>query len=256
MTERPRLAADEARLHYVLQNRVDDPALAQACRRLLSPEEESRLARLAFEERRREYLAARAVCRSVLSLYADVRPERWRFIENEHGRPEIVPIEGAPALRFSLTHTRGLIACLVTAGPDAGVDAEDEARTAETAEIAKKFFSSSEARDLESLPAVSRRRRFFEYWTLKEAYVKARGLGLSLPLDRFSFHVEDGRDVRVSFGAEIGDEPRAWQFALFRPSPSHVLAAALRRPGGREMRVSLRENGLAELLAPPRPPRA
>ena len=130
-------------------------------------------------------------------------------------------------LEFNLAHTRGLVACAVALGRDVGVDVEWLGRRGRTLEIAERYFSPSEVRDLRATPGPDRKERFFRYWTLKEAYVKARGEGLRLPLRRFSFHL-DGPAVRVSFESD-SDDPRAWQFLIECPTPSHLLAVAVRR---------------------------
>lgn len=216
------------------------PGLLAACRRLLAPEEEMLLRRLVLERARREFLITRALCRTALSRYARVRPEDWRFTRNAHGRPEISGPRGRSRLRFNLSAARGLFACAVTWELDAGVDVED-ATAAGPAAVAGRFFSPLEARALAGLAPARRRERFFEYWTLKESYVKARGRGLSLPLDRFSFHLDEGPRIRVSFAPGFPDEPGRWQFSLLRPTDRHLLALGVRRAGGEEVAVTSRE---------------
>src|SRR6185295_18612851 len=121
-------------------------------------------------------------CRTTLSHYAAVDPTAWQFARNRRGRPEISGPLGVAPLRFNLSNTAGLIACLVTLGVDVGVDVEDTHRRGETVRIANRFFSASEVAALEALPPERQRQRFFEYWTLKESYIKARGMGLAIPL--------------------------------------------------------------------------
>jgi 4'-phosphopantetheinyl transferase len=72
---------------------------------------------------------------------------------------------------------------------------------------------------------------FFDYWTLKEAYIKARGLGLTLPLGQFTFHRIPGRAPAISFAPELHDDPSSWQFAQFWPTRDHRMAVAVRRTG-------------------------
>ena len=98
------------------------------------------------------------------------------------GKPTIAHPKDIAPLSFNLSHTERLIVCLVALDREVGVDAEDTERAGETVEVADRFFSPTEVAALRALPAQSRRRRFFQYWTLKEAYIKARGMGLSLPL--------------------------------------------------------------------------
>ncbi|MBI3298245.1 MAG: 4'-phosphopantetheinyl transferase superfamily protein [Elusimicrobia bacterium] len=217
------------------------PALRALGRRLLDPEEEARLERIALVGARHEFLLTRALCRTVLSRYADVRPEEWRFRKNAYGRPEVAGPRGCPRLRFSLSGARGLVACAVTSGADAGLDVEHRAAARGSMALAGRFFSALEAGVLQAAKPAARRERFLEYWTLKEAFLKAIGRGLSLPLDRLTFHLDEGPRIRVSLAPGLEEEPGRWQFALFRPTARHVMALGIRRPGGTDLRISVRE---------------
>ncbi|AUX24198.1 4'-phosphopantetheinyl transferase [Sorangium cellulosum] len=230
-----------AHLWYVFSDAVRDEALLAAYHRLLSPDEAERQARFLFAENRHEYLLTRALVRSVLSRYARVAPEAWSFVRNEYGRPQIAGPPGAPPLRFNLSNTRGLIACLVAMDRDVGVDVEDTGRASSTVDIADRFFSPAEVRALHAQPEAARRARFFEYWTLKESYIKARGMGLAIPLDHFSFHLDDGPSIGISFDPRLADDRAAWQFALYRPSAQHMMAAAIRRGIDPPLSIELKE---------------
>lgn len=240
MTVALELSEDEAHLWYVRSDEVHDPRLLERYRALLAPDEARQHLRFVFPEGRHEYLLTRALVRTVLSRYApEVAPEAWIFTRTAHGRPEIAGPAGAPAFRFNLSNTRGLIACLVASGHEVGVDVEDTSRAGETVEIAEHYFSPSEAAALRSLPAERQRARFFEYWTLKESYIKARGLGLAIPLDQFSFEL-GGPEIRISFDPRLADDPSIWQFSLLRPTERHAMAAAL-RGDPRRVAIDLRE---------------
>ncbi|WP_437585697.1 4'-phosphopantetheinyl transferase family protein [Sorangium sp. So ce1000] len=230
-----------AHLWYVFSDPVRDEALLAAYHRLMAPDEAAQQERFLFAENRHEYLLTRALVRTVLSKYADVAPEAWTFVRNEFGRPQIAGPPGVPPLRFNLSNTRGLIACLVALDRDVGVDVEDTARARTTVEIADRFFSPGEVRALRALPPERQRARFFEYWTLKESYIKARGMGLAIPLDQFSFHLDDGPAIGISFDPRLGDDRSAWQFALYQPSARHTMAAAIRSGDGPPLSIELRE---------------
>jgi 4'-phosphopantetheinyl transferase len=206
------------------------PACADRCAALLSPDETARMGRYRFGADQRRYLFAHALVRSVLSRYLPTTPPPlWRFVSNRHGRPEIAPGMTELPLRFNLSHTEGLVACAVTLGRDVGVDVEHlEPRTFDLG-IASGHFAPSEVRALMSEPEGARRERFFAIWTLKEAYIKARGLGLALPLDQFAFELPD---LRVHFDPRLNDDANYWHFEQFRPTPTHGLALAVRRDPG------------------------
>ena len=241
---------------------VDSARLQEQCHAILSTAECETLSRFHFARDRQLYLLAHALVRRVLSGYADIRPEQWVFTRNAYGRPEITPALPAPPLRFNLSHTHGLVACAVALGADIGVDAEHAGhglgrlRENELLDLSTRFFSPQETAALKRLPASEHEKRFSVYWTLKESYIKARGLGLSLPLDRFTFHVESGAPLRISFAAETPDAADLWRFWLLEPTPEHAAAVALKVDSPSVVAcLSVRTfpwtNGETEQLCPP-----
>ena len=210
---------------------ADAWAQQDAYRSLLSKDEEERMARLIFERDRRRFLLTRALVRTTLSRYASVAPAAWSFIANVHGRPEILDRpRGVPDLRFNLSHTEGLIACAVTIGREVGVDVEHVGRRL-THDVAGRFFAPREVRDLTALPGDEQPRVFFDYWTLKEAYIKARGFGLALPLGDFAFTLSPSSPPQIAFEPGLDDDPATWQFFQDWPTPQHRLGLAVRREG-------------------------
>ena len=236
------LPGDEAHLWYLLPEAVTDPRLFAAYEALLAPAEQARKERYRFEHSRRELVFTRALVRTTLSRYAEVAPAAWVFRENAYGRPEIDPAvhPDVGPIRFNLSNTRGLIACLVALDREVGVDVEDTDRAGETVGIADSFFSRAEVAALRALPEDRRRARFFDYWTLKEAYIKARGMGLSIPLDQFSFVLDQGPRIGITFDPRLGDDASTWQFEQFALSPRHRTAAAVRRGDGPDVRFVVR----------------
>ena len=210
---------------------ADAWAQHDAYRALLSPDERDRMARLVFERDRRRFLLTRALVRTMLSRYTGVRPADWSFIANVHGRPEILDRpRGVPDLRFNLSHTEGLIACAVTIGREVGVDVEHIGRRL-THDVAGRFFAPREVSDLRKLPEDEQHRAFFDYWTLKEAYIKARGFGLALPLADFAFKLSPPAPPQITFEPSLPDDAATWQFHQEWPTPLHRLGLAVRRDG-------------------------
>jgi 4'-phosphopantetheinyl transferase len=206
---------------------VDIPDIRSACIELLCPGERKQAARFASDRRRREYAFAHGLVRAALSRLApQVAPAAWRFEKTRHGRPFISAPQSAEHLHFSLSHTDGFVACAVSPCERVGIDVEAIDRLVSHLEIARTFFSPAEHADLISLPPAQQRDRFFDLWTLKEAYAKARGLGLQLPLDEFSIHVAPGGKRGVTFSRDLSDDPESWCFSQFSPSPRHRLAVA------------------------------
>ncbi|UEM24977.1 4'-phosphopantetheinyl transferase superfamily protein (plasmid) [Skermanella mucosa] len=224
-------------IYYVLSDSPTVSDLSESYRALLAPEEINRYRRYLNDRARHEYLVTRALVRTVLSRYADVPPAAWRFRANAHGRPEIAGpalpgLSGLSGLEFNLSNTNGMVACAVAADREIGIDVENLERAGDLMEIAGRFLAPAEVADLRSLPPAGRTRRFFTYWTLKEAYIKARGLGLSIPLDRFAIDPADPTRIRIAFEPDLEDDAARWSFATFQPTGNHLMAvAAGRKPG-------------------------
>ena len=210
---------------------IGDASLLASLRTLLSDDERAQELRFRFADDRKRYLVTRALVRTVLSRYADVAPADWSFAVNDYGRPRIADAHGAAcALSFNVSHTRGLIALGVTRGRALGVDVEHLTLRDVSTGIAGHFFSPSEVGELEAVPQQRRQDRFFEYWTFKESYIKARGMGLSIPLDKFSFHFPHDSAVGLAVEPELGDDAARWAFWQYRPAPHYLLAICAERP--------------------------
>jgi 4'-phosphopantetheinyl transferase len=200
--------------------------------RLLTADERQRARRFMQAGDRERFLIGRALARTMLSQSADVRPADWYFAIDDHGRPHLASRPAsAPDLRFNLSHTPGLVACAVTVGREVGVDVEHIGRHLVHDNIPERFFSAREVADLRARPEAEQPIMFFDYWTLKESYIKARGLGLALPLGQFSFLCTAGDAPTIEFAPELHDDPASWQFAQFWPTAEHRMAVAVRRIG-------------------------
>jgi 4'-phosphopantetheinyl transferase len=194
--------------------------------------EQQRATRFVQVDDRIRFVLGRTLARTMLSRYASVSPGDWPIEIDERGRPELRRrLAGVPDLRFNLSHTPGLIACAVTIGREVGIDVEYIGRQLLHDNIPERFFSAQEVTDLRALPADEQPRAFFDYWTLKEAYIKARGLGLALPLGQFTFRCRSNGPTRIEFAPELVDDPASWQFAQYWPTPHHRMAVAVRRSG-------------------------
>lgn len=225
----------------VFYQQIDDPALLAAMLALLNDAERAQQLRFHFADDRLRYLATRALVRTVLSRYAPIEPADWAFTPNEYGRPAIANDHPqARALSFNLSHTRGLIAMAVTRDRVLGVDVENLTTRQVSEGIAEHFFSPVEVAELSTVPPGRRQDRFFEYWTFKEAYIKARGMGLSIPLDRFSFHFPDEQRVALSIEPDLGDNAERWGFWQFRPAPGYLLALCAERLDGAPPHLTVR----------------
>ena len=192
---------------------------------LLSSDERARCARFAFARDRRDFAAAHALLRTRLSHYADIAPAAWTFDALPDGKPFIVSSSGEPTLSFNLSHTHGFVACAIAGGGEVGIDVESVDRALDGRTIAARYFSKAESDWLDACDARERAIRFIELWTLKEAYIKAIGRGLSHPLNAFGFAFEGERHIR--FSPPPDTQASAWTFALFAPSARYRMAVAV-----------------------------
>lgn len=212
---------------------IVDPGLHAEYRALLSEEERASEPRFYFADDQRRYLVTRAMVRTVLSRYIAIEPSKWRFVANRYGRPEIANISRAECgLCFNISHTRGLIALGIAQDRKLGIDVENVRRRDLSLEVADRFFAKTEVAELATVPMERQQDRFIEYWTFKESYIKARGRGLSIPLEQFSFHYPHERAVYIAIEPQLGDDADRWEFWQYRPTEEYLLAiCAERRPG-------------------------
>lgn len=201
------------------------PALRQGCLAVLSEPELARYANYKAPAARDRYLLGRAMVRAVLSRQAAVPPGGWAFGASEHGRPHVVSPQLTPPLHFNLTHTHGLLALVVGGEAEIGIDAECIERPRSVEAVAANYFAPAEQALLDAAPPAQRGAVFFDIWTLREAYAKARGLGLALPLNSYHFGL-DGDVARLECGARCHDDAQRWRFHRLRPTTRHVVAVA------------------------------
>jgi 4'-phosphopantetheinyl transferase len=239
---------DQLNLWFV---RFDDLVDAEPWQRwlpLLDPTETERAARFMFEKDRRTYVLSHVLVRTMLSTFANVDPAAWRFETNAHGKPRIVGPVGFEDLRFNLSHTRGGALCGVVQGAEIGVDIETLDRATDHLGLCERYFSTAETAVLRAAPTDRQRELFFRFWTLKEAYIKARGLGLAIPLDAFSYELDMRRPAApptISFAAPgavekpIDDDPQRWQLAELDCGPGFPAAIAVERGEAGERKILL-----------------
>jgi len=226
------LATDEVHVWLTDYAAIDDERLLAGYRELLDPQERAQQVRFYFERDRKRYLVTRALLRSVLSRYAAADPKEWVFACNDYGRPEPAnDAATAMGLTFNLSHTHSLIVLAVARHRAVGIDVENVRDRAASIDVADRYFAPAEVAALHT--ASDRQLRFFEYWTFKESYIKARGMGLSLPLEKFAFHYPDDGAVEIEIDAELGDDAARWDFWQFRPAGAYLVALCAERPSPR-----------------------
>ena len=204
-----------------------DPARLAA---LLDPDELDQAWRFRFEESRRRYIARRGLLRRLLSLYVDEAPECIRFTANEFGKPFLKN----SVVQFNVSRSQHL--CLVTvARGSVGCDIEWRDEAFPSADTARAFFSPAEVRALCGLDARQQVEAFFNCWTRKEAYIKARGYGLSFPLDSFDVSLVPGQPAKLLRGCA------GWSVKGFEPMPGFQAAVVAE---GERWQLRFRRAGL------------
>ena len=161
-------------------------------KQVLSADEHARAERFYFQKDRERFMVARGLLRTVLGRYLNQEPSQLRFCYSPYGKPALATGSGRNTLRFNVSHSHGLALYAITCGRELGVDVELIRPELPDEEIAERFFSFQEVSGLRALPPNMRLEAFFNCWTLKEAYIKARGEGLSLPLDQFDVALVPG----------------------------------------------------------------
>jgi 4'-phosphopantetheinyl transferase len=213
---------------YILyrDTRSLDSGAVELAEQHLSIEERGRRDRLHFKDDRRDFIIAHDLLRRALSWHADVLPTDWRFATTDLGKPSIESTDPRlRALSFSLSHTRGCVACAITGSAPVGIDVESIGQSQLSQRVADRFFSEEESSWLRRCPDDLRGTRFTELWTLKEAFLKATGVGLGKSLADFSFRMDDHN--RIEFSAPSGFTAGEWHFALFEPFSNVRLAVAV-----------------------------
>jgi 4'-phosphopantetheinyl transferase len=236
------LTSAEIHLWLAFFDEITDQRLHSAYRDLLNAAEQDQERRFYFARDRHRYLVTRALVRTVLSAYLSLGPRDWIFSTNAYGRPEIVNAQARNAgVSFNISHTHSLIVLGVTRQRALGVDVENVRGREVALEVAGRYFAPREVAALTAAPPDQQQSRLFEYWTFKEAYLKARGIGLSLPLDKFSFHYPDDRAVELEIDPELADDSARWQFWQFRPMPEYLVAICAERVGARSPSLIVRQ---------------
>ena len=204
---------------------LDERAVAP-WRELLDATERERAARFVFARNRVEFIAAHALARAALALTFGVSPTEWDFVADAQGKPAPL-LGGKPApLSFNLSHTTGMVGLAVVAGANRALGFDLEKLDRElTMDIADRYFTAQEVAWLYALPGAERSRGFLRLWTLKEAFIKATGKGLTDDLASFWFVPSP---PRIHFLSYLGEDESAWGFEQRLIDGSFVAAVGLR----------------------------
>jgi 4'-phosphopantetheinyl transferase len=213
---------------HVWYNLADEESVTgqlDAFENVLSAEEFSKYRAIKHPKSQQSYLTAHAMLRSVLSKYVDRPAVEWQFTRGEHGKPLLCLTDGLPDIRFNLTHTDGLTACVVSLQGDCGIDVERHDTVHRFKAVSQRMFADEECRFL--LDHDFDAAMFYRLWTLREAYVKALGLGLIGSTKDFYFQLDRKLESARLVHRKQSKEDERWSFKLFEPVPGYQLSVAL-----------------------------
>ena len=193
----------------------------------LSVEESQRAARFHFPEDRTRYIIAHSSLRNILSRYLNCDPDQLNFSTNEYGKPAL----DSHNLEFNLSHSGDFALIAVSGEQKVGVDVERIRPDMEIESMARRFFSPDEVSDLMTLPPEEREVGFFNCWTRKEAYIKAQGLGLSLPLDSFDVSLTSNEPAILRTTRPDPKETAQWTLVSLDVESNYRAAVAVEMQG-------------------------
>lgn len=219
--------------------------------RLLSVEEERKAARFLRPDDRSRYCAAHVMLRLLLGQYLTLPPAELAFVENAFGKPALARRAGQPPISFNLAHSGDVLVCAMAIDRRVGVDVEALRDEVDIEELAESQFSRQEADELRGVHPAERKAAFFRCWTRKEAYVKARGEGLSFPLKEFAVSFASNKPPRVQWAADDPSASAHWSVFDLAPAPGYAGAVVVE---GRPVRLISRP-WVASALEPFREPR-
>ena len=194
----------------------------------LAVDERARAERFYFQKHRERFIAGRGLLRNILSRYLDRKPDQLRFCYNAYGKPSLTEATGAEGLCFNLSHSHEMALYALTRGREIGVDIEHFRPDVEVEKLAERFFSPREEAVLRALPEPLRKEGFFNCWTRKEAYIKAEGKGMSIPLSAFDVSLAPGEPAALLRTENHSKETSRWALQALNPAPSYAAALAVK----------------------------
>ncbi|QDG94516.1 4'-phosphopantetheinyl transferase superfamily protein (plasmid) [Rhizobium sp. NIBRBAC000502774] len=239
---KPVLLHDEIEIWLVDHDRLAPLAVLDRYRQILSKEEITQERKFRSQTDRLGYAVTRIAQRLLLSRYVGMDPEALTFSRTSHGRPGLsCPPAERCGLDFNISHDGTLTVFGLIKGGAIGVDVMTTPARSSYMNVARRFFCPVETEALDKLAEPLRARRFMEFWTLKEAYVKACGAGLSIPLNSFYFVLEEPGKIDFFPQSPSHDISISWNFWQFRPAPEVLIAICVRQESVPGSSVNLRE---------------
>ena len=196
----------------------------QMLSKTLSLDEHFRAERFHFEKDREHFIVSRGILRTILGCYLNVEPSRLRFCYGKHGKPALADIFGKATILFNMSDSEKFALYGFSRDGEIGVDIEQICDISEMDQIAERFFSVRENAVFRALPETMKKEAFFNCWTRKEAFIKAIGVGLCSPLDKFDVSMIPGEPAKLL--RIEGDSKGTAQWSIQELKPAYGFAAA------------------------------
>ena len=207
----PNLEKGNVHLYFIEIPQILNSRICKFLSSVLSVDEKEKWKRFRFQKDRDTYLLTRALVRTQLSKYLNkADPKCWEFVTNQYGKPYLVNNTSSEPLYFNVSHTQGYVICVFSLHDRVGVDIEYLNDEIDIIELASQYFAPAEIKELFKTPLNGQIGRFYEYWTMKEAYTKAIGLGLSKPLNEFCIEFQGNDSASVSAGSRCDNSQQTW----------------------------------------------
>lgn len=188
----------------------------------LSADELSRASRFRFEKDQRRFIGARGILRQILGAYLQKPPHSLQFLYGTNGKPTMACSEDP--LQFNISHSDNMVLYAITHNRNIGIDLERIQEDVDIEEIANRFFSEAEIVSMQQLTESKRNELFFQYWTRKEALIKATGVGLSFPIETFDVSGVNGSILSpIPLPGDHGEKPQ-WYGQDLLPGPGYTAA--------------------------------
>lgn len=212
---------------YLAPESIEDVATRERFSRWLSVEERDRMQKFHAPRHRHTYLVAHALVRGALARELDCAPSELIFENNAFGKPSVVLPASRAKLEFNLSHTEGMCVVALSTSSRVGCDVESLDQPTLEVDIARNFFTPEESEEILTHPSAQQAQRLLTYWTLKEAYIKAEGQGLSMGLDTFYFSLQDNQPPRLMLKSGAQQPSADWQFKQIIISDHYLFSLAL-----------------------------
>ncbi len=227
------------KIFYFVPESIQDSSTCKVLMHWLSHEEREKMWRFRAPQHRHAYLVSHALVRGALARELGVNPAALVFETNAYGKPSLASSSSASNLEFNLSHTEGMCVLVLSWYSKLGCDIEHFMRPSIGLDVAENFFCSEELEDIRSHPEHQHTYRLLQHWTLKESYIKAEGLGLSMDVGSFYFHIKEDQAPSLMLKNNAYTPSADWKFEQFLIRDKFLVALAYESQHNSEMKIEV-----------------